>query len=63
MDMNLRAILIILAVLFAPWCFNVYKFTQCDFVSSYKCELVHGIGIAMPPISWVAVWFGTDEDS
>ena len=27
---------------------NIYKFTQCDFKASYKCEVMHGIGMVTP---------------
>jgi len=47
--------------LLSIWPINVYKLTQCDFESDFKCEVAHGIGVIMPPASIVTVWFGTDE--
>jgi hypothetical protein len=32
------------------YCMNVYKFVvQCDFESPYKCEMIRGIGLGVPP--------------
>ena len=36
---------------------NVYKLFQCDFKSPYKCEVIHGIGVIIPPLSSVSAWF------
>lgn len=59
--MKLGAGVILLFVLFAPWVINFIKFTECDFEENYKCELIHGIGVVVPPLSYITVWFGTDE--
>ena len=48
-------------LLFLPWPLNIYKFSNCDFKSDYKCEAIHGTGIFFPPLSYITVWFGTDE--
>jgi hypothetical protein len=39
---------------------NIYKLTQCDFVSPLKCEIVHTIGL-LPVASVITVWIDTDE--
>ena len=38
---------------------NFAKFVKCDFVSPYKCEVVHGIGL-VPPLQIITVWFDHD---
>ena len=60
--MSFKEMLVLLVILFTPWVWNGYKFAQCDFESDYKCEVIHAIGVIVPPASWVTVWFDTDED-
>ena len=38
------------------WGWNVTKFLSCDFQAPYKCEVVHGIGVVIPPVSIITVW-------
>lgn len=45
----------------AGWVWNALKLFSCDFESSYKCEVVHAVGVFVPPFSLVTVWFGSDE--
>ena len=45
---------------FALYAFNGVKFFNCNFESDYKCEVIHGIGLAIPPAAWVTVWFDDD---
>jgi len=40
---------------------NAIKFSSCDFESNYKCEVVHGAGIIIPPLSIITVWFDDDN--
>ena len=44
-------------LLFALYAFNGVKFFNCNFESDYKCEVIHGIGLAIPPAALVTVWF------
>ena len=44
-----------------PWVFNFIKLTNCDFEPSYRCEVIHGIGVFIPPTAWITVWFDTDR--
>ena len=48
--------LLVLAMIFT-WSFNIYKLTQCDFTAPYKDEIVHAIGVFIPPASLITVWF------
>ena len=55
-------ILLILIIILCGglWIWNLVKFVSCDFESGYRCEVIHGIGVAVPPASLVTVWFGDD---
>lgn len=54
---ELVAIVLVLGVvLCAPWVINAVKFLDCDFKPDYKCEVVHGIGVVIPPMSYLTVW-------
>lgn len=44
-----------------PYVWNAYKLTQCDFIASYKCEVIHSIGVVVPPAAYVTVWFSDDS--
>jgi hypothetical protein len=44
------------------WGVNAYKLSQCDFAADYKCEALHGVGLVVPPLSWITVWFGHDSE-
>jgi len=58
---SVSGLLIILLILFTPYIWNAVKFVSCDFKSNYRCEVIHGIGIFMPPASYITVWFADDE--
>lgn len=59
--MRLGAFLLMLTILITPYIWNGVKFVNCDFKSDYKCEVVHGTGVFIPPASYITVWF--DDDS
>lgn len=40
--MKLRYLLLLFAILAAPWVINFSKFLGCDFESDYRCEVIHG---------------------
>jgi hypothetical protein len=58
---ELFSIIAVLCVV-VSWAWNATKFFSCDFEESYKCEIVHGVGIVVPPLSLVAVWFADDSE-
>jgi hypothetical protein len=62
-DFTIIELVLVLVVLplLALYITNVVKLAKCDFEAPYKCEVIHGIGIA-PPLFIVTAWFGTDED-
>lgn len=43
------------------WLWNAVEFASCDFESNYKCEVIHGAGLVVPPLSIVTVWFADDS--
>ncbi len=53
--------LLIAAIFATPWVWNGVKFANCDFESDWKCEVIHGAGVFIPPTSYITVWF--DDDS
>ena len=59
---SLGSALLLLVLLAMPWVYNGYKLTNCDFEADYKCEVIHGVGVVLPPTSWITVWFGDDSE-
>lgn len=59
--MKLSIILIITALAITPYMWNGYKLANCDFESDYKCEVIHGIGVVIPPSAFITVWFDADN--
>ena len=53
--------LVVIVVGFAPYLINGYKLAGCDFESDYKCEVIHSIGVVVPPSSLITVWFDDDR--
>ena len=58
---KLVATLIVLMLAITPWVVNATKFVNCDFESNYKCEVIHGVGVFIPVLSILTVWFDSDE--
>lgn len=44
----------------STWMWNATKLASCDFDAPYKCELIHGVGLVLPPLAIVTVWFDID---
>ena len=42
------------------WLANAVKLAECDFGPDYRCEIIHGIGVIVPPLSSVTAWVGGD---
>lgn len=58
--MKIAALLVITILLSIPWVWNAFKFAGCDFESNYKCEVIHGAGVFVPPAAFITVWFDGD---
>lgn len=57
----LKLLVVLVAVVgIGGWVWNAVKLTSCDFESNYKCEVIHGAGLVVPPLSIVTVFFGDD---
>jgi prepilin-type N-terminal cleavage/methylation domain-containing protein len=54
-------IVLVLVIGVVPWIWNGVKFLSCDFESDYKCEVIHGAGVFIPPASLITVWFDDDD--
>ena len=52
---------LVVVVGFGSWVTNLVKFTNCDFESPYKCEVIHGAGVFVPPLSVITAWFSSDS--
>ena len=39
------------------WIVNIIKFFNCDFRATYSDEVVHAVGVIVPPASMLTVWF------
>ena len=54
----IKAILVLIITLAIPfaWCVNVYKLVKCDFEESYKGEILHIVGVFLPPVSLLTAW-------
>ena len=51
-------VLLIAAV--TGWGMNLYKLTQCDFESPYKCEVLRTVGL-VPPIGAIMGYIDLDK--
>lgn len=40
-----------------PWVINLIKFINCDFAAPWKDEIIHLLGVLIPPASIVTMWF------
>ena len=61
---TLVVIVIIISVLFTGFVLNVVKaFTECDYESPYKCEVVRVLGITIPIIGGVVGYMSFDNEN
>lgn len=47
---------LIYATIIISWIVNLIKLIQCDFASPFKEEVIHLLGVLVPPISLITVW-------
>ena len=57
MEENNTGVLLVVAVFAIAWIINITKFFACDFDAPYKEEVIHFIGIVIPPGSIITAWF------
>ena len=60
--MKLWGLLFVFIAAVAPWIWNGVKLASCDFESDYKCEVIHAIGVVIPPAAYITVWFDDDSE-
>ena len=55
-------LLVVMVLVFglSAWVWNAVKLASCDFESNYRCEALHVIGLVVPPLSIITVWFDDD---
>lgn len=53
----------ILLLVFCVWGYvaNIVKFAKCDFEAPYKSEVLHGIGIFVPPMGVIMGYIDTGK--
>lgn len=52
----------IIALVLTPWLFNFEQFNNCFENGNSQCEIIHGIGVLFPPLSYITVWFPDDKN-
>jgi len=59
---TLTGLLVVLWISFSisTWIWNATKLASCDFDAPYRCELIHGVGLVLPPLAIVTAWFDID---
>lgn len=45
------------------WIGNIYRLSQCDFdpKGSWRGEAFHVLGVVIPPVSVITVWFNDSD--
>jgi hypothetical protein len=51
---------VFLSIFLVPWVLNISKLIDCDFKPSYRCEIIHSVGVFIPPAAVITIWFDTD---
>jgi hypothetical protein len=52
---------LVVLFLIVAWFVNVSQLLGCDFKAPYKCEVIHTIGVFVPPAQAVTVFFTEDK--
>ena len=60
MKLKVYHLALIAILIFTIWLWNAAKLANCDFESNYKCEVIHAVGVVIPPAALVTVWFASD---
>jgi hypothetical protein len=63
-ELLMKAAGIIFGILLAVYCWvdNFHSFLSCDFEPGDRCEIAHGVGVFIPNMAPITVWFGDDEE-
>lgn len=59
----LGGFMIIVYILLAlvSWVINLSQLINCDFEAPYKCEVIHAVGVFIPPTQVITVFFTADK--
>ena len=49
--------LIVVIAMLVTWIVNLVKLINCDFYAPFKEEIIHAVGVIIPPASFITVWF------
>jgi cytochrome c biogenesis factor len=55
-------IIIIIIGSLTLYVWNGKKLASCDFEADWRCEIIHGAGVIVPPAALITVWFHDDND-
>ena len=55
-NLNITIIVLFLYFIFS-YIFNFIKFVRCDFEPSYKEEMIYALGVFVPPLNCLTVWY------
>ena len=53
---------VVIITIVVCWLGNTVKFVECDYDLPLNCEIIHGVGLIMPPASVVTVFYGSDKE-
>ncbi len=53
--------LFVFLFLVVTWFINLGQLFSCDFQAPYKCEVVHAVGVGVPPAQVITVFFTSDK--
>jgi len=59
---TLMGSLMVVAITIAPYIWNGVKLASCDFEADWRCEVIHSIGVVVPPAALITVWFADDAE-
>jgi len=54
-------ILAIWGAFITGWIMNIYKFSQCDFDTPLRAEVIRGIGIVAPPFGAIIGYMDIED--
>jgi len=60
-NMKYIKIYLVISFMLIPYAFNFEKYAGCYENGNSQCEVTHGAGVFIPPLSFLTVWVKTDE--
>lgn len=56
-ELGISAMVMVAIFGFGCWVMNLVKLCKCDFDAPYKGEVIHAVGVFVPPTAVITVWF------